>query len=114
MNLYSRLLFRLELNDAYNPTSVIAVTSYALPAITVTNGVLRPFGLKFYRDKVYVGAVASGENGGANTLGGTTNMFGYVFELNNATSGSPTMNSSPVLQFPLNYARGRSWDLIAA
>ena len=109
MNLYSRLLFRLELNDAYNPTSVIAVTSYALPAVAVTNGVMRPFALKYSKGKVFVGALASGENGGANTIGGTTNMFAYVFELNNP-KGAASFNATPIVQFPLNYAKGQSWD----
>jgi hypothetical protein len=109
MNLYSRLLFRLELNNAYNPTSVTAVTSYTLPAVTVTNGALRPFGLKYHRGKVYVGAVASGENGGTNTIGATTDMFAYVFELTNANATTPSFNSTPVLTLPLNHAKGRSW-----
>jgi len=104
-NLYDRKIYRLELNSASNPTSVIAVTSYTLPAIVVTNGVLRPFGLKFFRGKLFVGAVSTGENGGVNNVGGTTDMYSYVFELNSAT-GSATFTSTPVLTVPLNYAKG--------
>ncbi len=100
INLYDRKVYRLELNNAYNPTSVIAVTSYALPATTVTNGVLRPFGAKFYRGKLYVGAVATAENAGT-----AANLRAYVFELNNAAS-SPAFTATPVVNYALNYAKG--------
>jgi hypothetical protein len=105
INLYSRKLMRLELDDAYTPTSVVAVTEYALPAVTVTNGVLRPFGVGFYRNKVYVGAVSTGENGGVNNVNGTTDLYAYVFEVNTPTA-TPTFNSTPIISFPLNYLRG--------
>ncbi|MGB4936122.1 MAG: SdrD B-like domain-containing protein, partial [Ferruginibacter sp.] len=100
INLYDRKVYRLELNNAYNPTSVVAVTSYALPATTVTNGVLRPFGAKFYRGKLYVGAVATAENSGT-----AANLRAYVFELNNA-AGSPAFTATPVVNYPLNYVKG--------
>lgn len=102
INLYDRRVYRLELNNAYNPTSVVAVTSYALPATTVTNGVLRPFAAKFYRGKLYVGAVATAENAGA-----AANLRAYVFELNNATT-APVFNPTSVVNYPLNYAKGGS------
>jgi len=105
MNLYSRKLFRLELNDAYAPTSVIGVQSYDLPSVSVTNGVLRPFGLGYNRGKLYVGAVASGEDGGTNVVGGATDLYAYVFELNDP-AGAANFSVSPVLTFPLNYLKG--------
>mgnify|MGYP000904043755 FL=1 len=79
MNLYDSKLFRLELDNAANPLSVIAVTSYAMPPIVVNNGVLRPFGLAFHRNKIYIGAVSSGENGGQNIVNGATDLYAYVF-----------------------------------
>ncbi|MEP7237313.1 MAG: SdrD B-like domain-containing protein [Ferruginibacter sp.] len=100
INLYDRKVYRLELNNAYNPTSVVAVTSYALPATTVTNGVLRPFGAKFYRGKLYVGAVATAENAGT-----AANLRAYVFELNNAAT-SPAFTATPVINYALNYVKG--------
>lgn len=100
INLYDRKVYRLELNNAYNPTSVVAVTSYALPATTVTNGVLRPFGAKFYRGKLYVGAVATAENAGT-----AANLRAYVFELNNAST-TPAFTATPVVNYALNYAKG--------
>jgi hypothetical protein len=104
-NLYDRKLYRLELNDANNPTTVITITSYSLPSISVSNGVLRPFGISYYKDKVYLGAVSTGENGGVNIVNGASDLFAYVFELNNPT-GIASFNSSPVLTIPLNYTKG--------
>ena len=106
MNLYSRLLFRLELDDPANPTSVIDVKSYPLPATSCTNGVLRPFAVTFHRDKVYVGAVCSGENGGSNTINGATDLYAYVFRLDDPTLGTAAFSTTPVLSSPLNYRKG--------
>ncbi len=100
INLYDRKVYRLELNNAFNPTSVITVTSYALPAVTVTNGVLRPFGAKFYRGKLFLGAVSTAENGGT-----AANLNAYVFELNNAV-GAASFTATPVVNYPLNYVKG--------
>ena len=105
VNLYSRSVYRLTLDDAYNPTSVTAVNEYALPSVTVTNGVLRPFGIKYQRGSLFVGAVATGENSGSNTVGGSTDMYGYVFELEDA-KGSASFNSTAVVSYPLNYRKG--------
>jgi len=106
MNLYDRKLYRLELNNAYNPSSVISVSSYSLPSIAVTNGVLRGFAVKFSRNQVFVGAVSTGENGGVNTVGGTTNLFAYVFELTNPNLNTAAFNPAPILTQALNYTKG--------
>jgi protocatechuate 3,4-dioxygenase beta subunit len=105
MNLYDRKLYRLELDNAYAPTSVIAVTSYTLPTVAITNGELRPFAVSYHRGKVYVGAVASGENGGSNTYLGATDLYAFVFELNDPL-GAASFNGTPVMNFPLNYLKG--------
>lgn len=105
MNLFDRKLYRLELNDAYNPTGVTAVTSYALPAIVVTNGELRPFAVSYHRGKLFVGAVASGENGGTVVHNGATDLYAYVWEMTDPT-GAATFTPAPILSIPLNYQKG--------
>jgi hypothetical protein len=104
MNLYSRKVFRLELNNAYTPTSVVSVTSYDVPATTCTNGEYRPWGLKFFRDKLYVGVVCSGENAGT-----AANLSASVYELNDPTA-SATFNLTAILTFPLNYTKPGSYS----
>ncbi len=105
VNLYDRKVYRLTLNNAYAPTAVTSVSSYALPSVAVTNGVLRPFALKYYRDKLYVGAVATGENGGSNTVNGATDLYAYVFELA-APTGAGSFTATPVITYALNYLKG--------
>lgn len=105
MNLYSRKVYRLELNDAFNPTSVISVSSYSIPSVSVTNGHVRPFALSYHHGKLYVGAVASGENGGT-----TADLRAFVFELNNP-KGAAAFTSTPILNISLNYTRGYAHNI---
>ncbi len=99
MNLYSRLLFRLEMDNAFNPQFVTDVKSYALPSIVVNNGVIRPFSISYQNCKVYIGAVSTAENGGT-----VADMNAYVFELLSATD-SAYFNPVPTYILPLNYSR---------
>jgi gliding motility-associated-like protein len=105
MNLYDRKVYRLELNNVVNPTSVLAVQSFDLPPIVANNGVLRGFGLAYHRNKLFVGAVTTGENGGTNVKNGPTDLYAYVFVLDDPL-GTPVMNPTPVITFPLNYQKG--------
>ncbi|TPW10490.1 MAG: hypothetical protein FD130_2208, partial [Halothiobacillaceae bacterium] len=136
VNLYDRKVYDLTLDNAANPTTVVSTTAYLLPnpplrntlgggyATTYasdtsafydgTKGFLRPFGLKYYHDRLYVGAVTTGEGAGAvstkdNNTGNPeyTDLWAYVFELN-ADSG--TWAGTPKIQFPLNYNRGTDVD----
>jgi protocatechuate 3,4-dioxygenase beta subunit len=137
-NLYDRKIYQLQLNNAKNPTSATVTGSWSLPAPPLrsasgitsaagtynganngtgfydgTLGLQRPFALKYYRGKVYVGAVTTGENGGTSTQDNNTgnpeytDLWAYVWEFDPA-SGSFT--SSPTLQMPLNFNRGTNAD----
>jgi hypothetical protein len=101
VNLYSRSVYRLTLDDPNNPTAVTTVSEYVLPTIAVSNGLIRPFGLGFKDGTLYVGATATGENGGS-----ASDLFAYVFKLNNAIGLAPTFDPSPILTIPLNYTKG--------
>ena len=105
MNLYARKLYRLELDDPTNPTAVNAIKAIDLPTMQCTNGVLRPFAAKYYRNKVYVGAVCSGENNGSNVINGTSDLKAYVFQLDDPKN-TASFNTSPILSLPLNFQRG--------
>lgn len=135
VNLYDRKLYKLNLNSVTNPTAVSSVNVLTVPnpplrsslgggyATTYasdnsqfydgTKGFLRPFGLKFYRGKLYVGAVTTGEKTGVSTTDNNsgnpeyTDLWAYVFEYDPSTG---SWASSPVLQFPLNFDRGTNGD----
>ncbi|RYC72129.1 SdrD B-like domain-containing protein [Spirosoma sordidisoli] len=117
VNLADRSLYKIPIT---NPTSATPTagtpTSYTLPVPSQRTGsVFRPFALKVYRDRVYVGGVTTNEGvptsttinfGAGSTTGNlitrdTTNMKAYVYEFN------PTNNSfTQVLSFPLTYKKG--------
>jgi SdrD B-like domain/Secretion system C-terminal sorting domain len=132
-NLFDRKIYQLQLNSITNPTSATVVTSWALPspplrstsglagaAATYTGandntdfytglrGFQRPFGLKYYKGKVYVGALTTGEGtSGVTTKDNNTgnpeytDLWSYVWELTPSSGFSTT----PVVQFPMNYNR---------
>lgn len=137
VNLYDRKVYQLQLNSVTNPTSASYVNSWALPNpparslsglsgatttyasatdafYTGTVGRQRPFALKYYRGKLYVGATTTGEGTGAvstidNNSGNVeyTDLWAYVWEL---TPSQGFQKTTPALQFPLNYARGTNAD----
>jgi hypothetical protein len=138
-NLYDRKLYKLQLNSTTNPTAVSTATGYTLPnpplrstsGITNaagtytggndnvdfyngTRGFQRPFAVAVNRGKIYVGAVTTGEIIGASTTIDDnlsnpeyTDLWAYVWEFNPTTN---TFNTTPVLQFPLNFNRGTNAD----
>ena len=89
---------RLDMNDFYDGD----------------RGLQRPFALKYRNGKLYVGSVTTGEVAGAESITdnntGTvefTDLWAYVWEL---TPSSGFTNTTPVLQFPLNYNKGTNGD----
>jgi gliding motility-associated-like protein len=106
VNLYQRNIARLEVNDIFNPTQIISYKEFALPNFAVNNGVLRPFGLGINRGTLYIGCVATAENGGTNNIGGTTDLVGHVFVMRDPTSDTCSIAALPVLSIPFNYPRG--------
>jgi SdrD B-like domain/Secretion system C-terminal sorting domain len=126
-NLYNQMLYRIDLTNANNPivptpaTAASLITSWSLPALPSTNGVLRPWGLKYYHNKIYVGVVNSGENHpnansttSTNTNYDATTVNGGSFNNGNANvlefdpAGAGTWNN--ILTIPLNYPRGNAAD----
>lgn len=137
-NLYDRKIYQVQLNNVKNPTSATVTGSWSLPAPPLrsasgifnaantynganngtgfydgTLGLQRPFALKYYRGKLYIGAVTTGENGGTSTQDNNTgnpeytDLWAYVWEFDPATG---TFTSSPILQTPLNFNRGTNAD----
>jgi uncharacterized repeat protein (TIGR01451 family) len=108
INLYDRKLYQIDLNDPENPgfpATNSGIKSYdAVPWLNYScdEGVARPFGLKYYREKLYVGVICTAEN---KTLPSPApreypdGLRALVYEINPVGNG----NGSLVMEFPLNY-----------
>ena len=100
VNLADRSLYGLpNISPNAAPTSVLG--PYALPATGCTSGEgdVRPWGLKVHDDKVYMGAVCSGESTQDNGA-----LHGYIFVLDTNNLGGGLQS---FYDFPLTYERGR-------
>ncbi len=112
-NLFDKKIYVLNVSNPLTPT---LITSYSVPNPACAVGSeYAPFGLKFYRDKLYVGVVCTAESSQPPVAGATygqapfdrttlssSNLKATVYELNGTTF------SMALTQFPLNYDRGRS------
>ena len=100
INTLDRNLYELPIGSpATKPTTKIV---HNLPDPNCVNGVFRPWALKFWRGKIYVGGVCTAENGGD-----STNLRAYIY------SKLPSDASfTQVATFPLNYTRG--WTSISS
>ncbi|MES2516502.1 MAG: SdrD B-like domain-containing protein, partial [Bacteroidota bacterium] len=70
---------------------------------TCPNGTMRPFGLKIYKDKGYVGTVCDGSSLTTVDLTVSQKAYVYSFDLANPTA------FTEVTSVPLNYNREQSW-----
>lgn len=93
INLNTRELYQIPISTA------LPVSRGVVPNPGCTNGVGRPFAVKYANGLVYVGGVCTAENAG----GTAANLRAYVYTFNPSTN---TYSASPVLNFALNYTRG--------
>ncbi|ADB40048.1 SdrD B-like domain-containing protein [Spirosoma linguale] len=99
INLKDRKIYGVFINStAVAPTSATAVKSWAIPDPGCSNGDFRPWALKVYHGKIYIGVVCSAETSQQKSdLSATI----YRFDPNAATPVFET-----VLAFPLDFRRG--------
>lgn len=102
VNLYENKLMKITIGTpAKAGASIVSsdITQISLPTPNCTGGAARPFAIKYYQNKVYVGMVCTGESGG--TL---SDMFAYVYVFDPETG---TFNTTPLVSFSLDYAKGK-------
>jgi SdrD B-like domain len=109
VNLFDRTVYGINLSTTLTTPVAGDVTNYAANAPWLTNaayqctgGVARPFALKYYRGKVYVGVVCTAENGGTRN-----DLYARVFELD---PNSGTWTASPIVEQQLNYTKDGAMD----
>lgn len=107
MNLEDRKLYALDPTSGASLGSSASVTTLTLPtpggtgANCSTGGAstnIRPFAVKYYRSQVYIGVVCTAESGG-----GVSNLYAYIFQVDPA---SLAITATPVYSVQLNYSRG--------
>ncbi len=98
INNFDKKLYELPIGSpAIKPTTKIAHT---LPDPGCTNGVFRPWAVKFWRGKVYVGGVCTAEKSG----GTNADLKAYIYSFNPGDANPD--NFTQIISFPLNYPRG--------
>lgn len=100
-NLYDRKLYRIDLQNPTAPVvpgaaQVKAYSNAPWLGLSCSSGVARPFGLKYYRGKIYTGVVCTGESGTASA----NKTRAYVYAVDPESDGS---SASIAVEFPLNY-----------
>ena len=99
INLKDRRVYSLAVGaPAVAPTSASAVKSWAIPNPGCSNGDFRPWALKVYRGKVYVGVICSAET---SQLQSDLKATIYKFD---PTVANPVFEE--VIAFPLDFRRG--------
>ncbi|MCF0070784.1 T9SS type A sorting domain-containing protein [Dyadobacter sp. CY261] len=96
INLFDRKLYKIALSSTERAPTAADIAGYAVPSVG-RNGVTRPFAVKFYGGKVYVGIVsdATGEKAKDADLSATVLAFDPVRQ-----------KFETVFSMPLNYTRG--------
>ncbi|MEO0040899.1 MAG: hypothetical protein RL329_347, partial [Bacteroidota bacterium] len=97
MNLEDRMLYAL------NPTTGAVLGSVAMPTTLPGCGAAgdaRPFAVEYYKSRLYVGIICSGESNQA-----ATSVNAYVYEVNPTTM---TIGASPAFQMDMDYPRGKA------
>ena len=98
INTFDKKLYELPIGSpATKPTTKIA---HILPDPGCTNGVFRPWAIKFWRGKVYVGGVCTAENAG----GTKADLKAYIYSF--IPGDANPNNFNQIIAFPLNYPRG--------
>ncbi|HRK82676.1 MAG TPA: GEVED domain-containing protein [Saprospiraceae bacterium] len=108
-NLYDRKLYEIDLQNAASPVapSPANVRFWDIPNPGCTGGTYRPWAVRYYRGKVYVGLVCDAQNSQV-----AANMSASIYEFD--PSGAGSFAGSALLSFPLNYPKGIASDFITS
>lgn len=101
VNLYDRHLYRIKLNPDASVPKAADIVRYALPVTGFTGGELRPFAVKYYNGKVYVGMVCD-----AQTSQKAQDLMAAVYEIQADDNDPANATFKEITRFPLNYPRG--------
>ncbi len=95
VNLNDRKVYSLDATTS-TASSATALPDYPDPGCV--NGVTRPWALKYWRGKLYLGVICDASSGGTRS-----NLSAFVYAFNPTTN---TWNTTPIIAFPLDYNKG--------
>lgn len=106
VNLYERKVHEITIGNPYVAGSSITsanIRTWSIPHPGCSNGQFVPWGLKFYRDKLYVGVTCTAE-----TSGSFSDLVGTVYELVPSTGVFTNVTSTTT--FPTRFAWFVPWN----
>lgn len=101
VNLYDRKLYRIRLNENSKAPVTGDVAVYDIPVRDNKTGQSRPFAVKYYQGKVYVGVVMNAEKSGK-----AEDMMAYIYSMEADNDQPGKGKFKEVASFGLNYPRG--------
>jgi len=119
VNLYDRKLYKIDLQNPVEPVKPTAseVSSVDIPDVcdySEKAGEYRPFGLKIYRDRAYIGIVCSGQDkDGYKVADSTADMKGFVYSFSLEEFDSPSWQKETEWTFDYrdNDGSNRPWHI---
>ncbi|HMS28664.1 MAG TPA: SdrD B-like domain-containing protein [Saprospiraceae bacterium] len=103
VNLFDRKLYRIDLQNAASPVAPTSanISSYTIanPCNTTNAGEYRPFALKVFRGKLYIGVVCSGQDASNNEIGNSSTMTINLYQYDLSAANIP---SNPQLIYSQN------------
>lgn len=99
INLNDRKLYSIFINDPATVPTAGNVNSFTVPSPNCTGGTFRPWAVKTYKSKVYVGGVCTAE-----TSQNPADLKAAIYEF---TPGANTFTNR--LEFGLGYTKGITW-----
>ncbi|MBX7241573.1 MAG: hypothetical protein K1X92_07480 [Bacteroidia bacterium] len=105
MNLFDRKLYIIDISGGGTPT-LANITSVSVPvsSCNASNNTFRPWAVKYYHGKVYIGGVCSGEN--QPIQWGFPDMTATIYSLDPSNLGA---GFTQVFSYPLNYRSYTNW-----
>jgi Secretion system C-terminal sorting domain/SdrD B-like domain len=102
VNLFDKKLYEIDVQNAKNPVIPTAanIRSWFIPNPSCSGGENRPWAIKVYRGKLFLGMVCDAQ---ASQL--SADLKATIYEFNPSGAGS---FGAAVLSFPLNYTKGTS------
>lgn len=94
VSLYTKKLYKIHLGNPYSIPTTADVDSFSIPDPNCNNGEFRPWALKYYKGKFYIGVTCDGSGANSTFADLTANVYSF---------DPKSKNFSNILSFDFNY-----------